>query len=61
MVSTTSGKTASAAKLWSNPDLVAASCESLPLSEFVAIHSLSAPTLAGLAEQSSIWARSVSG
>ena len=62
IVATTSGKSTSAAKLWSNPDLVAASCRSLPLSVgFAAIHSLSAPTLAGLAAQSSICARSASG
>ena len=49
MRSTTSGKRTIAAKLWSNPDFVAASWRSLPLSVgFAAIHSLSAATLAGL-------------
>ena len=62
MQSTTCGKGASATKLGSNPDLLAASCSSVPLSVGVLLQPLAElADLAGLAAQSSICASSWSG
>ncbi len=50
MLLTTSGNTTSATKCGSKPDFTAASCSALPLSDWLASHSATAPTFPGFCE-----------